>query len=392
MDSHRRYRLLAFVLMVLLPMLACNMPGYGSRTPTASQADLIYTAAAETVQAQLTQVSQPPATPIGGTPGFPTLVPTFPLPATNTLAPQAPTATRVPPTPTPVPCDRIKFVKDVTYPDNTEVAPGTTFVKTWRLQNDGSCTWTTAYSVVFTGGDAMGAPAASPLSGDVAPGQNVDISVSLTAPTEGGTYRGDFKLRNASNTVFGLGNDNKPFFVQIKVPVATGLLFDFISQASKAAWVTGTGNAAGTTLAFGGANDDPNGTANIQDGVKLENGTTTGKALLTFPKHENDGYISGVYPAYSVQNGDRLKGNIGFMMNPGNVCGAGNATFQITYLEGSTTHMLQQWSQTCDGKLVNIDLDLSGLKGKTVQFGLVVRANGDFTDDWAIWNSLRIVH
>lgn len=387
MDPRRRNRLIVFFFVIMIPMLACNMPRGGARTPTVSQADLIHTAAAQTLQAQLTQVSQPPATSAGGTPGFPTSIVTVPVPATNT-----PTATRLPPSPTPIPCDRIKFVKDLTYPDNTEVAAGSTFVKTWRLQNDGSCTWTTAYSLVFAGGDSMGASAASPLAGNIAPGQTVDLSVTLTAPNDGGTYRGDFKLRNDSNVVFGLGNDNKPFFVQIKVPVATGLLFDFISQASKAAWVTGVGNADGTTLAFGGADDDPNGTAKVKDGVKLENGVTSGKVLLTFPKHETDGYISGLFPAYTVQNGDHLKGTIGFMMNSGDVCGAGNATFQVTYLEGGTTHQLQQWSQTCDKKLVNIDIDLSSLKGKSIQFGLVVKANGDFTDDWAIWNSLRIVH
>jgi Ig-like domain from next to BRCA1 gene len=392
MEKRRRNRLLAFTFMVLLPALACNMPRGGNQTPTSSQADLIYTAAAETVQAQLTQVALPPATSTGGTPGFPTTIPTFPVPTSITPVVQTPAVTRVPPSPTSIPCDRIKFVKDVTYPDNTEVAPGTSFIKTWRLQNDGSCTWTTAYTLVFAGGDSMGAPASTPLTGNVAPGQTVDLSVTLTAPTDGGTYRGDYKLRNASNVVFGLGNANNPFFVQIKVPVATGLLFDFISQASKAAWVSSVGNAPGTTLAFNGADDDPNGTAKIKDSVKLENGTTTGKVLLTFPKHENDGNVSGLYPAYAVQSGDHLKGNIGFMLNSGDVCGAGNATFQVVYLEGSTTNLLQEWQQKCDGKLTNIDIDLSGLKGKTVQFGLVVKANGDFTDDWAVWNSLRIVH
>ena len=34
-------------------------------------------------------------------------------------------------------------------PDNTEIAAGTTFVKTWRLKNNGSCTWTSGYSRVF---------------------------------------------------------------------------------------------------------------------------------------------------------------------------------------------------------------------------------------------------
>src|SRR5512143_3278895 len=40
-------------------------------------------------------------------------------------------------------CDWAQFVADVTVPDGTSYAPGTTFTKTWRLKNIGSCTWTT---------------------------------------------------------------------------------------------------------------------------------------------------------------------------------------------------------------------------------------------------------
>ena len=37
--------------------------------------------------------------------------------------------------------DKPVFVADVTIPDNTVIAPGTTFTKTWRVRNDGNCTW-----------------------------------------------------------------------------------------------------------------------------------------------------------------------------------------------------------------------------------------------------------
>lgn len=389
MDALRN-RLVLLIILLVLPALACNMP---RGTPTPSEADALYTAAAQTVSAQLTQVTQPLPTTAGGTPGAPTAVPTFPVAPTSTQT-SLPinTATTVPPTATQVPCDRIKFVKDVTYPDNTEVPAGTSFIKTWRLQNDGSCTWNTGYALVFTSGEAMGASASVPLTSSVGPGQTVDLSVSLVAPSDGGTYRGDYKLRNASNALFGLGNDNKPFFVQIKVPVATGLLFDFISRASEAEWSSGSGGGAGSPLSFGGADDDPNGVAKIKDQVKLETGATSGKILLTFPKHEANGWTSGMYPSYAVQRGDRLKGRLGFMMNPGDVCGAGDVTFKILYREGDTTRQLREWSKTCNGRFTSVDLDISDLRGKTVRFILRVESDGDFADDWAIWNSLRIEH
>src|SRR5690606_15189824 len=75
--------------------------------------------------------------------------------------------------------DLATFVQDVTIPDGTVVRPGQAFTKTWRLRNDGTCTWTTAYAIVFTGGNAMGGPAAQALPVSVAPGGSVDISINL---------------------------------------------------------------------------------------------------------------------------------------------------------------------------------------------------------------------
>jgi hypothetical protein len=296
----------------------------------------------------------------------------------------------VPASPTPIPCDRIKFIRDVTYPDNTEVLPGTNFEKIWRLQNDGACTWTTAYALVFVGGDAMGAPAATSLPRNVAPGETVDIGVTLTAPSVGGTFRSNFKLRNSSNVVFGLGNNNNPFWAQIKVPVATGLVYDFIARASSAEWTSGIGNASGTPLTFGGAVDDPNGAAKIVEGAEMETGSASGKVLLNYPKRDIDGWVNGLFPTYLVQNGDRLRGKLGFLKNPDDTCGAGDVIFQLNYSDGSTVRGIRQWTKTCTGKFIDVDIDLSSLKGQNVRFILTVRANGAATDDYAIWNSLRI--
>ncbi len=84
-----------------------------------------------------------------------------------------------------------KWVKDVTVPDGTEFAPGDTFTKTWRLKNVGTCTWNNDYDLVFDSGDKMGGSNVEDINiGNVAPGDEVDISVDLTAPGSVGTYRG----------------------------------------------------------------------------------------------------------------------------------------------------------------------------------------------------------
>src|SRR5512134_797366 len=65
--------------------------------------------------------------------------------------------------------DRAQFVADVTIPDGTRFSPGTTFTKTWRLRNIGTCTWTTAYTMVFDSGTQMGSTTSVAFPSSVAP-------------------------------------------------------------------------------------------------------------------------------------------------------------------------------------------------------------------------------
>ena len=139
------------------------------------------------------------------------------LPLAATLAPSAtlaatlqPIPTTVPPTvapsPIPIPCDRAKFVGE-TIPDGTLFSPGTTFTKTWTLLNNGSCTWSSSYRLIFTSGDAMGAPAGgTTLPSSVAPGGTITVSVTLTVPSDVRSYQGNFNLQNASGARFGIGD------------------------------------------------------------------------------------------------------------------------------------------------------------------------------------------
>ena len=55
-------------------------------------------------------------------------------------------------------CDQAQLVADLTVPDGAAFAPGAQFTKTWRFMNNGSCAWTKSYSIIFVGGDMMGAP------------------------------------------------------------------------------------------------------------------------------------------------------------------------------------------------------------------------------------------
>lgn len=108
-----------------------------------------------------------------------------------------------------------KFVNDLTTPDDTVIAPGAEFEVGWQLRNIGSCPWTTGYSAVFVDGANLGATAV-PLPSEVAPGQTVDVFVTLTAPTTKGTYRSNWQLADADGNRFGVdGFLENSFWVQI---------------------------------------------------------------------------------------------------------------------------------------------------------------------------------
>jgi uncharacterized protein YkwD len=148
------------------------------------------------------------------------------LPATITPFPSPMTASPQPITPTVnatlAACkERAVVIQDVTIPDNTYIAPGSSFTKTWRFQNSGTCPWT-GYTVAFASGDRMGAPDSVPVP-DTAPGAQVDISVPLVAPTIYNAYAGYFVLNDQNGKSVPIGIYNN-FWVKIiigNVPSAT---------------------------------------------------------------------------------------------------------------------------------------------------------------------------
>lgn len=116
---------------------------------------------------------------------------------------------------------RAAFLGDVTIPDNTIAAPGSSFVKTWRLRNDSTCAWGPGlklHSLAFFNGNPLGAPAEVPLSAVVQPGSIVDVSVNMIAPAQPGTHRSEWMLQIAAGPLLGVGpNGQTPLSTQIIV-------------------------------------------------------------------------------------------------------------------------------------------------------------------------------
>jgi hypothetical protein len=223
--------LILFALMILgiaalfpIGIVAAQVLAPRNETPNANPQATLDAIVQQTMIA-LTQTA-PTNTPVPAT--------ATPLPPTNTAVP---TATIVPSATPFSACDWVAFIKDVTIPDGTTFQPGETFVKTWRIKNRGTCTWTQDYALVFTGGSQMGAATAIRLPGIVNPGQTIDVSVTFTAPSTPGNYVSYWMLRNASGVLFGSGDRaSTPFYADISVVrprIDHGTVTGFISYPSE---------------------------------------------------------------------------------------------------------------------------------------------------------------
>lgn len=323
-----------------------------------------------------------------------------------TPTPITPTKTPGPVTITPTPntgCDRATFIADVNVPDGTKFAPNTTFTKTWRIKNSGSCTWTTSYNLVFQSGEKMSGPDGVVFPKNVAPGQSVDLSVTLTSPAGNGSYRGYWILKNASGQIFGIGTGaNKPFWVDIRVEGGTGPthtptktpppitvtpvpggFYDFAANACTAQWLSGVG-----VLPCPGAEGDSKGFVLKQSNPKMENGVTSASAgLLTVPQAGTNTYIQGVYPAFRVESGDRFQATIGCEYG----ATACYVSFRLNYQVGSDpVQNFWSFNERYEGSVYNVNLDLTPLAGKDVKFILTVLSSGSASGDRAQWVAPRI--
>jgi len=104
---------------------------------------------------------------------------------------------------------------DVNYPDNSTVAPGENFTKTWKIKNIGTGSWGEGYKLIFSYGDKMSGEAV-PLTAAIAPGQEVEVSVNFKAPNLPGKYFSAWTMQNDKGIPF-LGNDDRSLYVQIIV-------------------------------------------------------------------------------------------------------------------------------------------------------------------------------
>lgn len=208
--------------LTALLLSACTLGQAPAATPTPQDISAVYTVAAETARAQLTEIaslstptlpptatSAPTQAPLLQVTAEASPTPALLLEASPTLGEIAasPTLAILPgltsiPSVTPVSqpvgtatgplCKNSAYIADVTIPDGSVLTPGDQFYKTWQMQNTGTCTWDDGFSFLPWAGPAELTRDSYHIKLDaskfVKPGEIIEITLLLQAPDKPGEY------------------------------------------------------------------------------------------------------------------------------------------------------------------------------------------------------------
>jgi hypothetical protein len=315
--------------------------------------------------------------------------------ASTDMPPTPVSTSSVAPSPTEAssPCNLAELVGDVTLSNGALVMWNEAFIKTWRIQNVGSCAWTGGYGLAHLDGNMMSGPDSISLNSFVRPGEVVDISLHLRGPKDLGFFSSSWMLMDDQGNSFGMGADGQqPLKVDIdivprKIWTRSTLTLDFIRDYCDMVWESSNDRplcaAQGHVYGVGAVNRYLEG--GILEGPSDENEPL----LIMIPSEGADGFISGRYPPIEVKSGDYFQSWVG-CMHDSPWC---SLTLELAYTaDGSPPQVLGSWEQYDDGAKDYAVVDLSSLAGRTVSFMLIVRNNGDSRDDRAFWLTPAIVH
>ena len=107
--------------------------------------------------------------------------------------------------------NQLRFLKDLTIPDGTEVSPGERITKRWLISNEGSCNWDQTYSLQLISGLTLGAKknqSLYPAQG----GTEVVLEIVFTAPDNPGRYNSWWQAFDPKGKRFG-----DPVYVDLSV-------------------------------------------------------------------------------------------------------------------------------------------------------------------------------
>lgn len=206
MNTNKIKSITLILLITTILLTACGTP---AAEEGADNESIIATSIAETLQAVMeTQNAEEAATTAS------TATPTNDVSGSPTATTSGTPIANIPTIPVSPNCLVAGLVSE-TIPDGTLFQKDATFTKTWKIRNAGTCTWSTAYKLVFVDGNALGAPEEIKLKENVPPGNITNISINMKAPNVDATYIGYWMLQTDA------GVQIAPFSVKIVVGTAT---------------------------------------------------------------------------------------------------------------------------------------------------------------------------
>ncbi len=88
-----------------------------------------------------------------------------------------------------------------TVSDGTKFSPGTGFVKTWTIKNNGTSAWDSSFQLRRKSSAILSSISSLPVSGTVPVGSNYTFSISMKAPANAGTYQEDWEFVGPANEI-----------------------------------------------------------------------------------------------------------------------------------------------------------------------------------------------
>ena len=193
--------------------------------------------------------------------------------------------------------NKAMFVADVTVPDNTVINAGEKFTKTWRVSNAGTCVWAWDYTLAYYSENRLGVLGDLPL--DVTyPGQTLDISVELTAPSSPGTYRGNFVIKNPDGLIIQVDNDSRLWLI-IKVENTAPTVTTAPTTNAAPTSTTGSSSSGSANCAFSIDVLRLTDTINALNAYRTQNGlpnyTVNTQLVRAAQRHANDMACSNLF-------------------------------------------------------------------------------------------------
>jgi len=219
MSSNERKKLALLIIAAAVFILsACN----GQSGEPTIDPDSIYTAAAQTVEAQLTQAAeQNPSPTFTQAPPTETLAPAVEQPTSAAQTDTTPASQPGQPVETSTPLVLASFTASPPPPsaqakyelvsqdpgDGAVLSPNYKFDMTWTIKNTGTETWTELYTIQFFLGDRISGGHYTinqyNFREAVEPGDTTTLIVDMMTPSSAGEYYSWWKLKDEMGNNFG---------------------------------------------------------------------------------------------------------------------------------------------------------------------------------------------